>query len=160
MPTIIKNNIITESEFSVVWDRESISAGDHIIIPVGAYLESPDVYKDRSDVGVWLDAGEDVEDIKDIAGNLPVIALNFPAFTDGRAYSSANILRRKFGYKNELRAIGDVRRDQLEQMIRCGFDSFEMTEGQNLEHALSGPVGFSHSYQTSIDRPDPLFRVR
>jgi len=89
-----------------------------------------------------------------------VIALNFPSFFDGRSLSSANILRRRYGYTGELRAIGDVRRDQLDQMQRCGINAFQLAEGQDIRKALSSLSSFSYNYQSSIDRPEPLFRQR
>ena len=107
-----------------------------------------------------MDSDQDPQLIADDVAAMPLIALSFPIFSDGRPYSSANILRRVYAFQGELRAIGDVRRDQMEQMHRCGFNAFQLAEGQNLEAALSGFKLFSHSYQTSIDRPEPLFRSR
>jgi len=159
MPTIIKDRTITESEFQVA-DADTDISSNNILLPLATYLENRAVLAGRNDVGVWIDAGEDVEDIQDVANSLPIIALNFPNFVDGRAYSSANLLRRKFHYEGEIRAIGDVRRDQLEQMLRCGFNAFQMADGQNLEASLLGLDGFTYNYQTTIDRPDPLFQNR
>ena len=114
---------------------------------------------DEKPTAVFIDSHENVESIKEFASNLAVIALNFPAFSDGRSYSSANLLRREYGYKAELRATGDVRIDQLEQMIRCGFNAFQLAEGQNIEQALEKLKGFPFSYQPAFDR-EPLFRQR
>lgn len=109
--------------------------------------------------GVLLAADEEVEEIASHLKKIPVVALDFPAFSDGRAYSSASILRRHHRYKGEIRAVGDVRIDQLEQMIRCGFNAFHLADGQDTELALSKLAGFSFSYQHTIDR-EPLFRRR
>lgn len=114
---------------------------------------------DQKPTAVFIDSHEDVESIKEFASNLAVIALNFPAFSDGRSYSSANLLRREYGYKAELRAVGDVRIDQLEQMARCGFNAFQLADGQNIEQGLEKLKGFSFSYQPAFDR-EPLFRLR
>jgi uncharacterized protein (DUF934 family) len=92
--------------------------------------------------------------------NLEVIALSFPIFSDGRSYTSARELRSNLGYKGEIRAIGDVLRDQLFYMSRCGFDAFLMREDQNLEGALAAFNDFSEGYQASVDKPIPLFRRR
>ena len=108
---------------------------------------------------VWLDADEEVESIADFLEDIPAIALNFPAFSDGRAYSNAAILRRHYNFSGEIRAIGDVRLDQLEQMVRCGFDAFQLAEGQNADQALAMIEGFPFSYQQTVDR-EPLFRKR
>ena len=108
---------------------------------------------------VFIDSHEDIENIKNFTSRIELIELNFPTFMDGRAYSSANILRRNFGYTSELRAVGDIRVDQLEQMVRCGFNAFRMNEDQNTDLGLERLKGFSFSYQPAFDRA-PLFRQR
>jgi uncharacterized protein (DUF934 family) len=114
---------------------------------------------DQKPKTVFIDSDEDLESIKQFAPTLSVIALNFPAFLDGRAYSSANLLRREYGYTAELRAVGDIRIDQLEQMARCGFNAFQLAEGQNVDQGLERLQGFSFSYQPAFNR-EPLFRAR
>ena len=114
---------------------------------------------DQKPTAVLIDSDEDIESIKDLVETLSVIALNFPAFSDGRAYSSANLLRREYGYTAELRAVGDIRIDQLEQMTRCGFNAFQLAEGQNVDQGLERLQGFSFSYQPAFNR-EPLFRAR
>lgn len=114
---------------------------------------------DKKPTAVFIDSDEDIEGIREFASTLSVIALNFPSFLDGRAYSSANLLRREYGYKSELRAVGDIRIDQLEQMARCGFNSFQLADGQNIEQGLERLQGFSFSYQPAFNR-EPLFRTR
>ena len=159
MTKIIKNGAIVESDFTVIKDDEVDISQQNQVLPLSVFLANKDALAGRTDFGIWLDSHEEVETIsQDI--NCPVIALNFPAFTDGRAYSSANILRSQYGYIGEIRAIGDVRRDQLEQMLRCGFDAFELAEGQDFEDAICSLKGFSQNYQTTADRPEPLFRRR
>ena len=114
---------------------------------------------DQKPTAVLIDSDEDIEDIREFASTLSVIALNFPSFLDGRAYSSANLLRREYGYKAELRAVGDIRIDQLEQMARCGFNAFQLADGQNIEQGLERLQGFSFSYQPAFNR-EPIFRAR
>ena len=114
---------------------------------------------DQKPNAVFIGSHEEVESIKEFAPTLAVIALNFPTFLDGRAYSSANLLRREYGYKAELRAVGDIRIDQLEQMARCGFNAFQLAEGQNVDQGLERLQGFSFSYQPAFNR-EPLFRHR
>jgi len=89
-----------------------------------------------------------------------VIALNFPSFTDGRHYSSARLLRERYGYKGEIRAIGDVLRDQLFYMRRCGFDAFAIRADRDPVDALEGLKDFSVTYQAAADDERPLFRRR
>jgi uncharacterized protein (DUF934 family) len=110
--------------------------------------------------GVWLDANEGPEAIGSDLARLSVIAVNFPKFGDGRGYSIARLLRERYGYRGELRAIGDVLHDHLHFMEQCGFDAFALREDQNVEDALSAFDDFSDGYQTSARRPVPLFRRR
>jgi uncharacterized protein (DUF934 family) len=91
---------------------------------------------------------------------LPVLAVDFPSFRDGRGYSIAYLLRSRYGYQGELRAIGDVLQDQLFYMQRCGFDSFMLRADKDLEQALSGFSAFNVKYQGAVDDPVPLFRKR
>ncbi len=155
MTDFIKDGQLTTTEYQVV-NEDAGESTRHPVLPLQQFLA---LAHKPSDIGVWLDSDEEVESIEAYLSDVSVVALNFPTFNDGRAYSSANILRRKYGYEGELRAIGDVRPDQLEQMIRCGFDAFELAEDQNTELAISKLNGFSYSYQYTVDR-DPLFRVR
>jgi uncharacterized protein (DUF934 family) len=111
-------------------------------------------------LGVWLDADEEAEEIGDDVEQFKVIALNFPAFTDGRNYSNARLLRDRYGFKGELRAIGDVLRDQLFYMHRCGFDAFAVRPDKDPYEALEGLKDFSVTYQAATDEPLPLFRRR
>jgi len=105
----------------------------------------------------------DEDDLADVALHLPdihVVAVNFPRFTQGRGYSIARLLRGRYGYTGELRAIGDILRDQMFYLGRVGFDAFELRADQDPEQALSALRDFSEVYQASADRPEPLFRRR
>jgi uncharacterized protein (DUF934 family) len=87
-----------------------------------------------------------------------VVAVDFPKFADGRGYSIAYNLRARLGYTGELRAIGDVLRDQLFYMQRVGFDAFAVRADKNIHDALKGLTDFSETYQSSWDQKNPLFR--
>ena len=93
-------------------------------------------------------------------GQIEAIAVDFPQFTDGRGFSIARLLRERYGFKGEIRAVGDVLRDTLFYLSRCGFDAFELKDQAHLEEALSGFGDFSDGYQASVERPQPLFRRR
>ena len=88
------------------------------------------------------------------------VEVNFPSFTDGRGYSTARLLRERFGYRGELRAVGDVQRDQLFNLARCGFDAFLLRKDEDAADALAALEDFSEAYQASVERPLPLFRRR
>ena len=89
-----------------------------------------------------------------------VIAVNFPKYGDGRGYSIARLLRERYGYRGELRATGVVARDQLHAMAQCGFDTFELREGEDAQAALAAFGDFSEAYQASAAQRVPLFRRR
>ena len=106
---------------------------------------------------------EPTDDPAIVAGSLDlarVIAINFPKFGDGRGYSIARLLRERYGYKGELRAVGEVARDHLHAMAQCGFDAFQLREGENPQEALQAFGEFSEQYQATAAQPLPLFRRR
>jgi len=99
--------------------------------------------------GVLLQPHDDPATIAGTLQRLALIAVNFPKFGDGRGYSSARLLRERHGYRGEVRAVGDVLRDQLLLMKRCGFDSFELREDQEATEALAAFSALGEQYQTS-----------
>ena len=106
---------------------------------------------------------EPTDDPASVADRLPRVArveVNFPKFGDGRGYSIARLLRERYGYQGELRAVGEVVRDHLFYMESCGFDAFLLRDGEDAEEALGGFEDFSESYSASVARPQPLFRRR
>jgi len=111
-------------------------------------------------VGVCLEPADDPAEIASDLDRLQLVAINFPKFADGRGYSSAVLLRTRHGYRGELRAIGDVGRDQLFYLKRSGFDAFALAPHRD-PHAAAASLGdFSVRYQGSVDDPLPLFRKR
>lgn len=140
---------------------EGLSNCDDLIVPLALWLEHAHALKARDGgLGVWLNSDEEVEAIADDLEHFQVVALNFPVFSDGRSYSNARLLRDRYGYKGEVRAIGDVLRDQLFLMKRCGFDAYVIREDRNAEEALQSLKDFSEVYQAATDQPLPLFRRR
>jgi len=109
---------------------------------------------------VWLDSHEEPAAIAEDLKLFGVVAVNFPTFGDGRGFSTARLLRERFGWKGELRAVGDIFRDQLFFLASCGFDAFALREGEDPREALAGFRVFSDPYQASVERPLPLFRRR
>ena len=110
-------------------------------------------------IAVWLNSDEGVGDLGEGLHGLPLVALNFPVFSDGRAYSKARELR-EIGYKGEVRAIGDVLRDQLFYMSRCGFNAFQLRHDQDPEDCLAAFEDFQTTYTATVTEPVPLFRRR
>ena len=103
------------------------------------------------------------DDPRSIAERLPglkVVAVNFPKYSDGRGYSIGRLLRERYGYKGELRAVGVIAKDHLQLLAQCGFDSFQLREGEDAIEALKGLDDFSEAYQATAAQPIPLFRRR
>ena len=109
--------------------------------------------------GVLLENTDDPRVLAPDFDKLALIAVSFPKFTDGRGYSIARLLRR-LGWKGELRAVGDVLRDQLFYMTRCGFDAYALREDQDAQAALTAFSDFSAPYQPAIDDGVRLGTVR
>ncbi|PTQ73839.1 DUF934 domain-containing protein [Pseudomonas sp. GV071] len=164
MQRIIKNGQLVDETWHLLpkdATLEGVSNCDDLIVPLGLYVEHSSALKARDGgLGVWLEAGEEIEEIAGDLDNFQVIALNFPAFTDGRHSSTAYMLRTRYGYKGEVRAIGDVLRDQLWALHRVGFDAFALREDKDPDDALKAFSEFNEVYQASADQPQPLFRRR
>jgi uncharacterized protein (DUF934 family) len=107
-----------------------------------------------------LEATDDPLTLDGRLGGVTLIAVDFAKFSDGRGLSIAALLRKRLGYAGELRAVGDVARDQLFQMARCGFDAFALREGQDVEDALRAFGDYSEAYQDAADGRAPIFRRR
>ena len=161
---IIKNKTIVDDDWSVLRLMENDVAETldvplgKIIVPLKVWLAQRDSLTQRSELGVWLASNERAEDLQNDWEKFSVIAVDFPKFADGRGYSIAYHLRVRFGYQGELRAIGDVLRDQLFYMHRAGFDAFAPRADKDINAVLKGLSDFSVSYQASSDQPLPLFR--
>lgn len=164
MQQIIRNDQVVVENWHVL-DKGASLAGipnsDDLIVPLDLWREHAHALKCRDGrLGVWLDSDEDVEEIADDLQYFQVVALNFPRFSDGRHYSSARLLRERYGYRGEVRAIGDVLLDQLFYMKRCGFDAFALRADLDPREALSRFNTFTVAYQSATDQPLPLFRRR
>jgi len=135
--------------------------GSDVIVPLPLWQSAAELIKQRKgQTGVWLNSDEVPAALGNDVNSIPLIALNFPEFKDGRSFSSARELRTRMGYTGELRAIGDVLRDQLFFMRRCGFNAYALREDQDLDAALSAFADFHEAYQAAVDQPLPLFRRR
>jgi uncharacterized protein (DUF934 family) len=162
---IIRDRRIVEDEWIVIpADADELPAGGKLIIPLNRWLAQRDMLAGRTQgagpLGVWLDSHEDPAALADDLHLLALIAVNFPRFADGRGYSTAFLLRQRYGFKGELRAIGDVLRDQLFYLQRVGFNAFAVRAGKDIDDALKALNDFSETYQASTDQPVPLFRRR
>lgn len=160
---IIKDKKVIDDEWYVVReldDSAPVPEGK-AILPFSYWQANRDeLLKQDTAHAVWIDG--DIE-TGELAGDLEcfsIIGLDFPAFKDGRSYSHARLLRDRYAYQGDLRAIGNVLRDQLFFMQRCGIDSFEVAEGQDAEAALKGFEDFTVRYQAAADDAVPIYKLR
>ena len=168
MATLIKERRIAADSWHPLergpkGELPEVPARGDVIVPLALWLARRGELLPRVEtrtLGIWLDANEGPEAIAADLQRFPLIGVNFPKFGDGRGYSIARLLRERYGFKGELRAIGDVLHDHLFFMSQCGFDAFALREDQDPQAALSVFDTFSDGYQSSVLRPVPLFRRR
>jgi len=169
MAKLIKNGRIVSDDWQIVLLGDDEHAADlalpagKLLVPLAVWQAQREAIEARAnEIAVWLDGSEDPAEIAGDLAVLPLVAIRFPKFTDGRGYSSAALLRTRYGYTGELRAIGDVLRDQFQAFKRCGFDALQPAEGrytdEQLERALASLEDFSAPYQGSVIEAEPLFR--
>jgi uncharacterized protein (DUF934 family) len=155
---VIKERKIVDDDWELLPLGAALPSSGDVIVGLAAWSEWLAAPTERSGrVGVLLASGE-LPELIEAPERAPLIAIEFPKFADGRGYSSARLLRERHHYKGELRAVGDVLRDQLFYMARCGIDSFALKAGKDIEGALAAFDDFSTSYQAAADDPRPLFR--
>ena len=150
-----------------------IPATGNIIVPLSVFLANKDSLLSRMAnnsntsgsqgiwPGIWLDTHETLESLIEAVGDvnkLPIIAVHVERFADGRIFSLGTLLRTRYGYKNELRAFGDVLKDQLFFLKRSGFNSFLIRADRSAEDALASLHDFSQPYQGAVDEPRPVFQ--
>lgn len=137
MSRIIKNGALVPDLWQRVEAGAALPAGDvPLILPLPMWLAHRSGH-DPALTGVWLAPDDEPDALLPTLAELPVIAIHFPVFTDGRGYSLARLLRGRHGYRGELRAFGDVLRDQMYFLRCCGFDAFCLRADQALDEALT-----------------------
>ncbi|WHI49480.1 DUF934 domain-containing protein [Microbulbifer sp. MLAF003] len=152
--------LIPQVEAGEDFDLSALPDGK-VILPLRQWKDNQEALAARHDeIGVWLDSEEGAELIGDEAVELPLIAINFPAFADGRGFTAGRLLRERFGFKGELRAVGGFMRDQLTYLQRCGFNAYAFEGEQPLVSLKDSLSDFGDSYQTGTDQPLPMFRRR
>jgi len=169
MAKIIKSGSVQNDEWKVLQLAEG-ETPECAKLPVGPLLVPLAVWRARRacliareyehgwPLGVWLAASEGPEEIAEDLDDFTVIGVEFSKFTDGRGYSTARLLRERYGYDGELRAIGDVMRDQLFYLRRVGFDAFAVRNDKDIDAALAGLHDFTAAYQSAADPGLRLYR--
>ena len=160
---IIKDKAIIDDDWVVVREIEEtdpIPSGK-VILPLNYWQANREqLLKKNTEHAVWIDGSIETEALLDDLDHFSIIALDFPAFKDGRSYSHARLLRERYSYEGELRAIGDVLRDQLFFMQRCGINSYVVREDKDINDALKGLDDFTVRYQTAADGALPIYKIR
>lgn len=168
---IIRDGVIVSDDWQLMPVTEAESAATAIVpagnvmVPLKVWIAQRESLISRISVqnqpiGVWLDGADDPSLLADSIDRFAVIAVNFPKFTDGRGYSTATLLRSRYGFTKELRAIGDVLRDQLFYLRRAGFNAFAVRADKDINDALNALTDFSEVYQGAVDQPLPRFKRR
>jgi len=151
MPLVKQGRIATDI-FVHVPDGAELPGGGAVLVSAARFLEDPEALLKRDGkTGVIWPNSRDVDDLVPYLDRLAVIALVFPSFRDGRAYSQARLLRERHGYDGELRATGQVLRDQFVFMLRAGFDAFEVKKQADAEAFAETVKRYTVFYQPTGD---------
>jgi len=170
MSQIIKQRAIVADDRTLVRADEQGQVPAPQTLPAGPLFVPFSYWREHSatlrairpvnELGVWLAPDDEPADLAADFAGISAIAVEFPVFRDGRGYSIARLLRERYGWQGELRAIGDVLRDQLFYLARCGFDTFAVRADKDIHDALKAFGEFSVRYQAANDEANPLFRRR
>ncbi|MBW8860242.1 MAG: DUF934 domain-containing protein [Caulobacter sp.] len=146
--------------FTHVGDDDALPEGDVILSLARFQAEGEILLSNSRRVGVRVEADQEVEALAYDLPRLSVVALAFPKYRDGRAYTSARLLRERLGFTGEVRAVGDVLQEQAGFMVRCGFDAFEPADGATPEAWTKAAHRYRHVYQRAADNRPPAFEER
>ena len=149
---IIKDRHTIEDTWITLDDETPLPSSGDIIISCARWQQHrDDLIAHDGKLGVTIGNEVSVDEIKDLLNDFTLVAIEFPAFKDGRGYSFARLLRERYGFTGEIRAVGNVLRDQLFYMSRCGFNEFAVEEGRDIEDALNAFNDFTITYQPAVN---------
>jgi uncharacterized protein (DUF934 family) len=149
---LVKGGKITDDAFVRLADDAELPESGDVLVSAARFLENPGALFGRAGkVGVIWPNSRDVDDLVPYLDRLAAIALVFPTFRDGRAYSQARLLRERFAWRGEMRATGQVLRDQFVFMLRAGFDAFEVKKQSDAEAFAQTVKRYSVFYQPTGD---------
>ncbi len=158
MPLIRNKQVVANDPWIFAREGENVPADADVVVPLARFVaESETLLARKGRVGVSIEPTDEIAQLSAHIETLGLIALHFPKFGDGRCYSKARLLRERFAYKGELRAVGEVLADQLSYMLRCGMDSFYLVDGKDVKLAIACFDDFSVAYQAATDQPRPLY---
>ena len=157
---LIKANRVVADRYQRVLDDQPLPDGAVLLTAERFLADSADLAEHIGSIGVLWPNSRRVSELTPHLQRLSLVALNFPVFKDGRAYSQARQLREQYGFQGELRATGDVLRDQFMFMVRAGFDAFEVRKDADVATFLKPPSRYSVVYQAAGDTRVPAQRRR
>ena len=161
MALIKDGRIIAEDAWAFADAEGALPEAEAVAVPLTRFVDERDALLARNiKLGVIIEPGDDPNLIADDLDKLGLIAVNFPTFGDGRGYTHARLLRERLGWRGELRAIGDVLRDQLLYMARVGIDAFAVRKDHDAEAFAEALGEFSHVYQKTPDHRDTAIEQR
>lgn len=165
MPTLIRRQdddqfSLADDPFTAVADDAPLPSGDVIVSFTRFQAEGDRLLAEGRAVGVRLEPADEVEALAYDLPRIAVVALAFPKYRDGRAYTSAHLLRQRLGYAGEVRAVGEVLREQAGFMVRCGIDSFVPADGATPQDWAHAVHRHRHVYQRAADLRVPAYVER
>lgn len=151
-----------DDAFVNVADEDAIPSSGDVILSLSRFEAEGDglLSSNSRRIGVRVESNEEIEVLAYDLPRIAVVALAFPKFRDGRAYTSARLLRERFKYEGQIRAVGDVLQEQAGFMVRCGFDAFEPSDGATPEAWTKAASRFRHIYQRAVDDKPVAFEER
>lgn len=165
MTKIIRNQQIVDDDWTTLADDAPMPTSGpknvQVILSLERWKAERDAHKTSDTaVGVRIANTVNVTEVWPLLADRPLIAVEFPAFGDGRAYSQARVLRERYGYQGEIRAVGDVLRDQMYEKHRCGINAMVPRSDQDLDACLAAIRDFTEPYQGAADSSMTVFKRR
>jgi len=158
---LVRAGRIVADQYVRVLDDAPISDGVPVIVPAVRFLaDAEEILRREAPTGVLWPNNRRIAELAPHLDRLALVALEFPNFKDGRGYSQARLLREQYGFHGELRATGNVLRDQFLFLLRAGFDAFEVVKDADAAVFAEAVVRYSVFYQPASDRRIPALRAR
>jgi uncharacterized protein (DUF934 family) len=158
---LIKNGRVTEDRYLRVLDDAPLPDGVAVIVPAARFLaDAEEILRRDTPIGVLWPNNRRVAELAPFLERLAVVALVFPTFKDGRAYSQARLLRERYGFRGEMRATGQILRDQFLFLIRAGFDALEISKTADVEAFAAALARYTVFYQPAGESRIPAARRR
>ena len=166
MQNLIKQGAIVHDDWTLVKEASDpeilhVTQDRNLIVPIKFWnMYKLEIEDYLGEVTIWLNSDEFLDEIKEEINTFSLIALNFPVFSDGRPYTTAREVRQSWQFSGDIRAVGDVLRDQIFYMSQCGFDSFLLRHDQDPDSCIGALDDFKANYQSTVLEENPLFRRR